>query len=88
VYQFEYDRNKSLMNKEKHGIDFDEAKKLFTENMKIYPAKNIDGEKRYLISNFINNKCYSAIFTIRNGKIRIISVRRCRKNEEKRLGND
>jgi hypothetical protein len=46
VYQFEYDRNKSLINKEKHGIDFDEAKKLFTENMKIYPAKNIDIKKR------------------------------------------
>ena len=85
---FEWDENKSLKNKEKHGISFEEATKLFTKDVKIYLAKEVKGEKRYLISNFLNDKCYSAIFTIRNGKIRIISVRRCRKNEKERINNN
>jgi len=72
----------------KHGIDFQEATRLFSKDVKVYPAKNVLGEERYMISNFLNGKCYSAIFTLRNGIIRIISVRRCRKNEELRAKND
>ena len=88
MFEFEWDENKSKINKQKHGISFEEAKKLFQKGIKIYLAKEVGDEIRYLISNYLNEKCYSAIFTIRNGKIRIISVRRCRKNEEKRISND
>ena len=88
MFEFEWDENKSKINKQKHGISFEEAKKLFKKGIKIYFAKEVGDEIRYLISNYLNGKCYSAIFTIRNGKIRIISVRRCRKNEEKRIKND
>ena len=87
MLEFEWDENKSKINKQKHGIDFREAQKLFEKEIKVYFAKEVENEKRYLISNFLNNKCYSAIFTIRNGKIRIISVRRCRKNEERRIND-
>jgi hypothetical protein len=88
VYEFEFDEKKSKINKEKHGIDFTEVQKLFDKNISVYPAKNISSEKRYIISNCFEGKCFSAVFTLRNGKIRIISVRRCRTNEEKRLKND
>ena len=47
----------------------------------IIPAKEIDDEKRYALIAYID-KCYVTIFTIRDEKYRIISVRRCRKNEE------
>ena len=83
--QFEWDENKNKINIRKHGISFEEAKKIFNENDKIYLAKEVNDEIRYLISDYIDGKCYSAIFTIRNNKIRIISVRRCRKNEEERI---
>ena len=83
--QFEFDEKKSEINKQKHGIDFIEAQKLWEyPNKKIFPAKCID-EIRFVLHSYLNNKCWSAIFTIRNSKIRIISVRRCRKNEEKLL---
>ena len=88
MFEFEWDENKSKINKQKHGISFEEAKKLFQKEVKIYFAKEIKNEIRYLISNYIGDECYSAIFALRNGKIRIISVRRCRKNEEKRIKND
>ena len=87
MFEFEWDDNKSQTNKQKHGIDFKEAVQLFKEGIKVYFAKEVGDEKRYLISNYIGEKCYSAIFTLRNGKIRIISVRRCRKNEERRISD-
>jgi len=82
--KFEYDSNKSRMNKEKHGIDFVEAQNLWKdESSLIVPANTTDDELRYALISFFNKKCFVAIFTIRENIFRIISVRRCRKNEEK-----
>lgn len=79
---FEYDPDKNKDNLKKHGIDFDDAKKLWNDvNCIVIPARTID-EKRYLLISKLNDKLWSAIFTIRENKIRIISVRRSRKNEE------
>ena len=81
---FEYDINKSLKNKEKHNIDFEEAKSLWDDNNSlIVPANAVDNETRYAMISKLHKKCFVAIFIIRNNKYRIISVRRCRKNEEK-----
>lgn len=81
---FEFDIQKSYTNKQKHGIDFKEAQKLWLdESSIIVPAKNIDDESRFAIIGFINNNCWVGIFTIREYNYRIISARRCRKYEEK-----
>ncbi len=78
----EFDQNKSKTNKEKHGIDFIEAQKLWEDPYRIeIPAKYLD-EPRYLLIGKIKDKHWSAIFTYRSNKIRIISVRRARKNEK------
>ncbi len=80
--EFEFDPNKNKKNKEKHGIDFIEAQKLWEDPYRIeIPAKNLD-EPRYLLIGKINDKYWAAIFTYRKNKIRIISVRRARKNEK------
>jgi len=85
MIKFEFDENKSLINLKKHGIDFIEAQKLWqNKTSKIYPAKTID-EKRFLISGFIEEKCWTMIFTLRNDAIRIISVRRCREKEKRNV---
>jgi len=82
-YSFEYDVKKSEINSKKHGIDFEEAKKLWDDpNLIEIPAKTID-EPRYLIIGKIGEKHWSAIITYRGEKIRIISVRRARKEEVK-----
>lgn len=81
--KFEWDENKSKTNKLKHDIDFEEAKLLWEdENALIIPANVVDSETRYALISKIAQKCYVAIFSIRDEKYRIISVRRCRKNEE------
>ena len=79
---FEYDLNKSLRNKQKHGVDFEEAKSMWTNDNIILPAIT-DGEQRYMIIGKIKSKLFSCIFTIRNKNIRLISCRRSREKEER-----
>jgi len=87
--KFEYDENKSQINKQKHGIDFEEAQNLWQdEDAIIVPANIIDNEVRYALISMILTKCFTAIFTIRDDIYRIISVRRCRKNEERSYENN
>ena len=79
--KFEFDRNKSESNKQKHGIDFNEAKKLWEDPDYVeIPVKTSD-EPRFLIIGKIAEKHWTGIITYRNEKIRIISVRRSRKEE-------
>jgi len=86
--KFEYDEKKSQINKEKHKIDFAEAQKLWQdEDALVVPANIVDGETRYALISKILTKCFVAIFTLKEDTYRIISVRRCRKNEEKNYEN-
>ena len=79
--KFEFDSKKSSANQQKHGIDFDEAQALWEDENRIqYPARTAD-EIRYILIGSIDKKQWTAIYTIRNEAIRIISVRRSRKEE-------
>jgi len=79
--EFEFDKLKSQNNKNKHRIDFFECQPLWDDPYRIeIPAKSID-EERFLIIGKIGDKYWSCIFTYRKDKIRIISVRRSRKEE-------
>jgi len=78
---FEFDPKKSDSNKNKHGIDFIEAQKLWNDlDLLEIPAKTND-EIRFLVIGKIDEKHWTGIITYRNDNIRIISVRRAR-NEE------
>ncbi|MGE5301121.1 MAG: BrnT family toxin [Acidobacteriota bacterium] len=78
---FEFDPNKSNKNKQKHGIDFDEAQALWDDPDLIeIPVKTID-EPRYLVIGKMAGKHWSGVIAYRSGKVRIISVRRSRKEE-------
>jgi uncharacterized DUF497 family protein len=78
---FEFDVNKSRRNKKKHKIDFNEAQALWDDPDLIeIPIKTTD-EPRYLVVGIISGKHWSGIITYRKEYIRIISVRRSRKEE-------
>ncbi|MCD8478440.1 MAG: BrnT family toxin [Sulfurospirillum sp.] len=79
---FEYDEAKSQANKEKHGIDFEEAQALWDNEYSVFKQVEINNEERFLLVGYIGELCYVAVFTMREDNIRIISVRRCRKNEK------
>ncbi len=79
--KFEYDPDKSAANKEKHGLDFEEAQELWSDPWLLeVPAKTQD-EPRFLGVGQIGSKHWTVIWTNRNGKVRIISARRSRKEE-------
>jgi uncharacterized protein len=78
---FEFDKNKSDLNKQKHGIDFNEAKKLWEDSDYVeIPVKLID-EPRFLVIGKISGKNWTGVITYRGERIRIISIRRSRKEE-------
>jgi len=79
--EFIYDPKKSAKNKEKHGINFEEAQILWEDPLRLeIPAKMEDEPRTMMIGKF-KNKIWSAVITYRETKTRIISVRRAHKNE-------
>lgn len=81
MYTFEYDERKSQSNLKKHGIDFVEALALWNDPYLVeIPARTTD-EERFLVIGRIQEKHWSAVCTLRDGNIRIISVRRSRTEE-------
>ena len=81
IMEFEFDRRKSQTNKKKHGIDFVEAQALWNDPDRIeIPAVTID-EPRFILIGQISDTHWSTIITYRGEKIRIISMRRSRREE-------
>lgn len=78
---FEFDPGKSAANKAKHGIDFVEAQALWLDEALIEAPARTEDEPRFLAVGRIAGRCWSAIFVRRDGRTRIISVRRSRKKE-------
>jgi len=81
--EFEFDKNKSRSNQIKHGIDFVLAQQLWDDPDRLEIPARLEDEMRYMLIGKISGKIWSAITTVRNGKIRIISVRRAHAKEER-----
>ena len=79
--EFEFDPAKSISNRKKHGIDFLEAQALWDDPDFIEIPVRTSDEPRFLVIGKISEKHWSAIITYRSEKVRIISVRRSRKEE-------
>jgi uncharacterized protein len=78
---FEFDPDKSAENERKHGINFEDAQKLWADfGLMEIPARTTD-EFRWLLIGKIDEKHWSAVITRRGDNIRIISVRRSRDEE-------
>jgi len=80
--EFEFDRRKSIRNKEKHGIDFVEAQLIWEDPERIEIPARTEDEPRYLVIGKIGNRHWSVIITYRDDKTRVISARRARKEEK------
>ena len=79
--EFVFDPVKSDSNMKKHSIDFERAQLLWTDvDLMVIAARTTD-EVRFLAIGIIESRHWSAIFTLRNGRIRLISVRRSRREE-------
>lgn len=79
--EFEYDEEESRANEVKHGISFVEAQALWFDHLRVeIPARTID-EPRFLVIGKIGGEHWSAVITYRDDRVRLISVRRSRREE-------
>ena len=80
--EFEWDDNKRQINIEKHGIDFADAEKVFQGfTYKIGSRITDYGEQRIIETGLLNNLEVTVVYTMREDRLRIISMRRARHEE-------
>jgi uncharacterized protein len=77
---FEFDPVKSAANRDKHGIDFVDAQGLWRV-FGITGRLAFPGEERWMRIGRLGARVWSAVFTLREGRTRLISVRRAREDE-------
>jgi hypothetical protein len=81
--KFEWDSEKSHTNRLKHKIDFESAKSLWEDPDRIEIRAPHPIENRSILIGKIGKHLWSAVYTLRGEAIRIISVRRSKKQEMK-----
>lgn len=85
--EFEYDPEKSKINAAKHGIDFNDARRLWLDRKGLVVAARSVTEPREAIIAEIDGTLWTAIYTLRGESVRIISIRRSRNEERERYNN-
>ena len=81
---FDWDDNKYELNLKDHRIDFRDAPEIFQRPYLLRPSSR-QGEHRLLAIGFLRDREVTAVFTMREGKRRIISIRRARIDERQAL---
>ena len=79
---FAWDETKRRANLKKHGIDFLDAKKIFSGiTLTAEDAREAYGERRSLTLGLLEDQVVSVTHTERGDDIRIISIRKATKHE-------
>ena len=83
---FEWDINKNALNIKTHGVSFDEAKEVFSDEfgLDVYDDLHSDSaEHRFLILGLTVKGLLLVVYTVRfEENYRIISARKATKSEE------
>ncbi|KAB0679769.1 BrnT family toxin [Aureimonas leprariae] len=82
--RFEFDPGKSAANLAKHGIDFVEPQRLWDDPRLFIFVARTEEETRYLAVGQLGDRCWSAVYTPRRDRVRLISVRHARRLEIER----
>ena len=84
--RFEWDEEKNLTNKRRHGVSFEEAAELFTSTanyLEIFDEAHSDLEDRLIAIGPISRGLVLVVWTERSGDVvRIISARWATKHEK------
>jgi uncharacterized protein len=81
--EIEYDLAKRLLTLEQRGLDMNNASLVFSGLKMTMPDDGRDyGEPRWITVGFLNNRMVIVIWTPRNGKTRIISMRKANDREQ------
>jgi len=80
---FEWDEGNETKNWIKHNVTKEEAEKVFTDRNSLVSQdlKHSEKELRWLLIGEVADRLLAIFFTIRRGKVRIISARPASKKE-------
>ena len=81
--QYEWDEVKRQSNAQKHGIDFQEVE-VFDWDSALVERSDRAGEVRFVAVGYIDLRLCCIVFTERRTRIRVISLRRASRREERR----
>jgi uncharacterized DUF497 family protein len=82
--EFTWDESKRKSNLLKHGMDFMDAKAVFSGATFVFEDDRYPyGEQRFVTLGMLRNLVVVIAYTERNDRIRIISMRKATKNEQK-----
>jgi uncharacterized protein len=84
---FDYDPDKSQANKVKHEIDFEQGQELWNDENAFEGEAKPKGEKRFYRTGSIGKSQWTAIFTYRQDRTRLVSVGRAMHHQEE-LGGE
>jgi hypothetical protein len=81
---YEWDEEKLAANRSKHGIDFGAVENMnWSKAIIVDRSRHADGETRFAGIGLLKDRLHTVVFTWREGRMRIISLRRSNKGEEK-----
>ena len=83
--EFEFDPAKDEANRFKHGLRLSHGKRVFDDPFhRILPSsREQDGENRYKAVGMVDRKLHTAVYTMREYVVRLISVRRSNSSEQR-----
>ena len=84
--KFDWDNEKAETNLKKHGVSFEEATTVFTDNLSVTipdPLHSIDEERFVIIGQSIRNRLIVVVHIDLEDIIRIISARLATNRERK-----
>jgi len=82
--EIEFDPEKSEINREKHELGFEEFVGFDDEPIVLADTRFAYPEQRFRAFGHIGGMGYMVAFTIRDGRVRLISFRRAREKEIRR----
>ena len=82
--EFKWDENKRRINLREHGLDFADAHRAFSKDAFVITDDRKDyNEYRYILLGLMHERIVVIAFTVRGNVIRIISMRKANKREQK-----
>jgi uncharacterized DUF497 family protein len=84
MIKFEWDSNKNDRNFKKRGLDFEDAVIVFSgPTIHMEDQRENYGESRWIVYGLLMEVVVVIVYTVRGDRIRIISMRRATKKEQR-----
>jgi uncharacterized DUF497 family protein len=67
-FVFEFDETKSASNRVKHGINFEQAQRIWVDPERVESPAREWPEERFIVTGVLDGKCWSAVITYRSSQ--------------------